>query len=224
MPCDLSPLLVDWVGCDISKDMIHEAVSDNGGAGSGEITGDFVHSDMGLGLPFRPASFDGVISVSALQWLCYSDSSESDPRVRLNRFFSSLYGVLKRDGRACLQFYPENPEQAALVSQVASRVGFTGGVVVDYPNSSKAKKYYLCLSFERSYTVPTAMVNGSVGNTSSTVSVVSGTNSNERRGKKTRLVKHSKEWVLQKKDSRRRKGMEVKADSKFSGRRRPTKF
>ena len=28
--------------------------------------------------------------------------------------------------------------------------------MVDYPNSSKAKKFYLCLSFERSYTLPSA--------------------------------------------------------------------
>ena len=27
----------------------------------------------------------------------------------------------------------------------ATRAGFSGGVVVDYPNSAKAKKYYLCL-------------------------------------------------------------------------------
>ena len=27
----------------------------------------------------------------------------------------------------------------------ATRAGFTGGVVVDFPHSSKAKKYYLCL-------------------------------------------------------------------------------
>lgn len=34
------------------------------------------------------------------------------------------------------------------------RAGFTGGLVIDYPNSSKAKKYYLCLSFERGYKTP----------------------------------------------------------------------
>ena len=27
----------------------------------------------------------------------------------------------------------------------ATKAGFSGGVVVDYPNSTKAKKYYLCL-------------------------------------------------------------------------------
>lgn len=118
--------------------------------------GDLIHHDMGLGLPFRPGSFDGVISISALQWLCYSDSSDQDPKLRLNRFFSSLYAVLKKDARAVLQFYPETPEQAVLISQCASRVGFAGGLVVDYPNSAKSKKFYLCLSFERSYRVPVA--------------------------------------------------------------------
>lgn len=115
--------------------------------------------DMGQGLPFKPGTFDGIISISALQWLCYADSSEQDPRLRLNRFFSSLYSVMKKDARAILQFYPENEEQAVLIAQSASRVGFAGGIVVDYPNSSKAKKYYLCLSFERSYRVPTALAN-----------------------------------------------------------------
>ena len=68
-------------------------------------TGDLVHHDMGLGFPFRQRSFDGVISISALQWLCYPSSAEQDPRLRLNRFFSSLYSVLKKSARAIFQFY-----------------------------------------------------------------------------------------------------------------------
>jgi 18S rRNA (guanine1575-N7)-methyltransferase len=139
-----------WVGCDISKSMLDVAIErDN-------TKGDFLNVDMGQGLPFRPGTFDGVISISALQWLCYSESSDMDPILRLNRFFSSLYSILKRDAKAVLQFYPQSPEQAVLIAQCASRVGFAGGVVIDYPNSSKAKKYYLCLSFERSYSVPVA--------------------------------------------------------------------
>lgn len=38
------------------------------------------------------------------------------------------------------------------------RAGFTGGLVVDYPNSTKAKKYYLCLSFEHGYKTPAPKV------------------------------------------------------------------
>ena len=115
------------------------------------------------GLPYRPGTFDGAISISAIQWLCYSDASNQDPKLRLNRFFSSLYTVLKRNAKAILQFYPENSEQAVLIAQAASRVGFAGGLVVDYPNSTKAKKFYLCLSFERSYKVPKALGTGTGG-------------------------------------------------------------
>jgi 18S rRNA (guanine1575-N7)-methyltransferase len=140
-----------WVGCDISKSMLEVAAERE------SETGDLVHADMGQGLPFRPGTFDGVISISALQWLCYSETSEQDPRLRLNRFFSTLYAVMKRDTKAVLQFYPENPEQALMIAQAASKVGFAGGIVVDFPNSSKAKKFYLCLSFERSYQIPTAL-------------------------------------------------------------------
>eukprot|EP00808_Paulinella_micropora_P005928 g24606.t1 len=32
-----------------------------------------------------------------------------------------------------------------LITQAAMRAGFSGGLVVDYPNSTKAKKYFLCL-------------------------------------------------------------------------------
>ena len=106
---------------------------------------------MGLGLPFRDGAFDGAVSVSALQWLCYdNDAASSAPR-RLNRFFASLYRCLRAGGRAALQFYPENDAQAALIAAAAQRAGFAGGVVVDFPRSTKARKHYLCLSTERRY-------------------------------------------------------------------------
>lgn len=146
-----------WVGLDISQSMLNIANQRD------TENGDLIHHDIGLGLPFRPGTFDGIISVSVIQWLCYSETNDQDPKLRLNRFFSSLYVILKRNAKAILQFYPENPEQAVLIMQCASRVGFAGGLVVDYPNSTKAKKYYLCLSFERSYQVPTALGTGNDG-------------------------------------------------------------
>ena len=48
--------------------------------------------------------------------------------------------IQSRGARAVFQFYPENPSQMELITQQAMRAGFTGGVVVDYPNSTKAKK------------------------------------------------------------------------------------
>ena len=47
--------------------------------------------------------------------------------------------------RAVLQIYPESPEQVEMLTTAATRCGFTGGLVVDYPHSAKARKHYLCL-------------------------------------------------------------------------------
>ena len=142
-----------------------------------------------------------------------------------------------------LQFYPESPEQALLITTCASKCGFTGGLVVDYPNSSRAKKYYLCLSFERAYTVPKALGTeaGGVGaGNKQSVNVVgrisgSGLNAGgqsaiggQQRG--NRRVKASKAtrvkaWIQEKKKTQRRQGKQnVASDSKFTGRKRSTPF
>jgi len=62
------------------------------------------------------------------------------PKRRILAFFSSLYSSLKRGGRAVFQFYPENVQQLELLTSAAMTAGFSGGLVVDYPHSTKAKK------------------------------------------------------------------------------------
>nr|KAF6488850.1 BUD23 rRNA methyltransferase and ribosome maturation factor [Molossus molossus] len=52
-----------WVGIDISPDMLDAALDR-------EAQGDLLLGDMGQGIPFKPGSFDGCISISAVQWLC----------------------------------------------------------------------------------------------------------------------------------------------------------
>ena len=217
-----------WVGCDVSRDMLRvaarraardddggEAEEENGseeeadgGAGdrAANATAELLEHDMGLGLPFRDGAFDGAVSVSALQWLCYdNDAASSAPR-RLNRFFASLYRCLRAGGRAALQFYPENDAQAALIAAAAQRAGFAGGVVVDFPRSTKARKHYLCLSTERRYRAPDAR---------------DATGAPRRRGGGR---KRGRDWVLDKKAHQRKKGGRVRPDSKFTGRKRKDKF
>jgi hypothetical protein len=46
-----------------------------------------------------------------LQWLCNADTSRAEPRVRLKRFFTSLYNSLTRGARAVLQLYPVRPQR-----------------------------------------------------------------------------------------------------------------
>ena len=106
----------------------------------GDFEGDLIHGDLGDGLPFKAGAFDGAMSISALQWLCNADKTYHNPIKRLFKFFTSLYACLSRGARAVFQFYPENPKQIEMITSQAMKAGFTGGLVVDYPNSTKAKK------------------------------------------------------------------------------------
>ncbi len=242
-----------WLGCDVSRDMLlvaqermHNQANDDDDEGESDdesmdgasnhnnnrqrkSTGDLMHHDMGTGLPFRPATFDACISISALQWLCYSNSAHQNPRRRLTRFFSSLYTVLKRGGRAVLQFYPETAEQAVLITECATRVGFAGGVVVDYPNSAKAKKHYLVLSFDRNSEQKrkAALKDGqsSAAEEQQSVLVTGASREGTKKApiRKKKGVK-TKEWIVHKKETQRKKGKLVRPDTKYTARRRPTKF
>lgn len=49
-----------WVGCDISESMLTIASEKE------SEVGDVLAVDMGQGLPFRPGSFDGVVSISGI--------------------------------------------------------------------------------------------------------------------------------------------------------------
>lgn len=128
-----------WVGMDISHAMLDVAASRE------EVEGDLIHSDMGHGFGYRSGTFDGAVSISALQWLCSAEKKSQNPYKRLNKFFASLYACLIKGARCAFQFYPSGPEQVEMITSAAMKNGFTGGLIVDYPNSKKAKKYYLFL-------------------------------------------------------------------------------
>ena len=105
-----------------------------------ESQGDLLLGDIGQGLPFRPGTFDYAISISVIQWLCNAEKSCHNPYKRLKCFFTSLYSCLIMGARCAFQFYPDNPEQVDMITKAALVSGFTGGIVIDFPNSTKAKK------------------------------------------------------------------------------------
>ncbi|KAA8522696.1 hypothetical protein F0562_009142 [Nyssa sinensis] len=128
-----------WIGLDISQSMLNVALER-------EVDGDLIVGDMGQGLGIRPGVIDGAISISAVQWLCNADKSSHEPRLRLKAFFGSLYRCLARGARAVFQVYPENLAQRELILGFAMRAGFAGGIVVDFPHSTKSRKEYLVLT------------------------------------------------------------------------------
>ncbi len=177
-----------------------------------EVEGDLFLQDIGQGFGFRPGTFDGAISISVLQWLLNADSNTHSPPQRLTRFFTTLHSALKNPSRAVFQFYPNSDDQVQLITQCAQRAGFGGGIVVDYPNSRKARKMYLCLMVGQQE-IPKG-IDGDVevdeGERRKTIR-------NERRRKRDASRKKlkgtkgltGKEWVLKKKELYRTRGKEA---------------
>lgn len=209
-----------WVGMDISQAMLEIAVEDT--------EGHLVLSDMGQGVPFRPGVFDACISISALQWLCNADKSSHNPVARLRRFFQTLYACLSGNARAVFQFYPENPAQLNLISSTALRCGFNGGVLVDFPHSSKARKYFLVIYTGKPPAhAPVALTDESVASSYNQAKFMSQrgpkpaakeSKSGDKRSRRTPLK--NKKWVLDIKERQRRQGKTVRPDSKFTARSR----
>eukprot|EP00877_Chromochloris_zofingiensis_P010724 jgi/Chrzof1/5905/Cz16g20060.t1 len=210
-----------WIGMDISPAMLDVAIER-------EVEGDVALHDLGHGLPLRMGTFDGAISISAVQWLCNADKASHEPRKRMKRFFETLYSSLTRGARAVLQIYPENTAQAEMLVSSAIKVGFSGGLVVDYPHSTRAKKYFLVLMVGSSSMVPQPKGLDGIEPESDAemadadgVQVMGSRHRNKRRKSADSSGGKGKEWLLKKKERMRHKGYEhIPPDTKYSGRKR----
>eukprot|EP00899_Mesostigma_viride_P025524 jgi/Mesvir1/6156/Mv00854-RA.1 len=215
-----------WIGMDISPSMLDVAKER-------EVEGDLLLADIGQGIKVRPGMFDGAISISCVQWLCNADTSRADPRKRLKAFFSSLYACLARGAKAVLQFYPDGAKQAEMIAGAAMKAGFSGGVLVDYPNSTRAKKYFLVLMVGPPSAMPRAKgldgesgsedeAEGSDGEGGVAVAGRERGNKRQKTGSGNMSVRQK---VFKVKDRQRRKGnMDVRADTKYTGRKRGPRF
>ncbi|MBW0493601.1 hypothetical protein O181_033316 [Austropuccinia psidii MF-1] len=211
-----------WIGVDISGSMLEIALDR-------EVEGDLCLHDIGQGFGFRPGSFDGAISVSVIQWLCNADKSSNSPPKRLKAFFETLFAALVRGARAVFQFYPESDDQVRFIMSFANRAGFTGGLVVDYPNSQKAKKFYLVLmtgpSLSSGHQLPRALTEEDKDRVRFSKKSQSSHSKKIRNGKTNQVGENRQTWILKKKELYRKRGKEdVPRDSKFTGRKRKAKF
>ncbi|KAH7103898.1 williams-Beuren syndrome critical region protein 22 [Auriculariales sp. MPI-PUGE-AT-0066] len=212
-----------WVGMDIAPSMLEIALER-------EVEGDLFLHDIGQGFPFRAGTFDGAISISVIQWLLNAETSSeiNAPPARLARFFRTLHALLRNPSRAILQWYPSSDDQIAMVTTAARKAGFGGGVVVDYPNSKKARKVFLCLfvgSGNNGNQVPQALDGDDDDDGLADARFEKRRQRvNERKGKQRKNVK-DRDWIIKKKEKYRTKGKEgVPRDSKYTGRKRKTTF
>lgn len=203
-PADGGPHI--WFGMDISASMLDIALQR-------DVDGDLLLADIGQGVPFRAGTFDAAVSISAVQWLCNAESSDTSPQGRLTRFFNGLYASLRRGGKAVCQFYPKNEAQRNMVSAAAIKAGFGAGLLEDGAGT-KSAKVYLVLS------VGGGAIEGVVEGMAGVDVVQRGKSNLERKRAENVVIKGSKQWILRKKEQMERKGKVVKNSSKFSGRRR----
>lgn len=202
-----------WVGMDISASMLDVALQR-------DVEGDLLLADIGQGVPFRAGAFDAAISISAIQWLCNAESSETSPAGRLSRFFNGLYASLKRGGRAVCQFYPKNDVQRNMISVAAVKAGFGAGILEDDPGTKNVKLYLVL-------TVGGSSASGA-GDITGVVQGMEGVDVMDSRKSlksgKGEIKKGSKQWIIKKKEQMERKGKIVRATSKYTGRKRRIAF
>lgn len=207
---------------DISQNMLNIAREN-------ESEGDLLLTDIGQGFAFRPGSFDYAISISVIQWLCNAEKSSHNPYKRLKCFFQSLYNCINIGARCCFQFYPDNPDQLDMITNSALQCGFTGGLVVDFPHSTKAKKYYLFL--QAGYTKDSInevveSIPKSLENESDEEEQVDYNKKRDqlkkKRDSRSSALK-SKDWIIKMKDRQRKRGRDVRPDTKYTARKRPGK-
>lgn len=183
--------------------------------------------DIGDGIPLRPATFDAVISISAIQWLFHSHRKREDPRKRLTALFNTLNGCMTRGAKAVFQFYPEGEDQLKMMLEIAKRAGFMGGLVVDNPQSSKSKRYYLCLSSGRSFNASISrqfIRNDSHAQPEESVQVQGNNGRSYKARQKNDNAESRRAWVLRKKESLKQKNQETKPNTKYTGRKRRPRF
>ena len=201
-----------WIGMDVSPSMLDIALQR-------DVEGDLLLADIGQGVPFRAGTFDAAISISAIQWLCSAESSDTSPAGRLTRFFNGLYASLKRGARAVCQFYPKNDTQRNMITQAAVKAGFGAGILEDDPGT-KNVKLYLVLT-----------VGMAVGGDADITGVVDGMDGvdvfdarKKLKANNAAMKKGSKAWIVKKKEQMERKGKIVKSTSKYTGRKRKPNF
>lgn len=132
--------------------------------------------------------------------------------------------------------YPESSKQIELITSSATKCGFSGGLLIDYPHSSKAKKYYLCLFAGESTAKDMPKAKDGLeededegeGDEKNDIFKdeigYEKRNRNYRKKRGDKPIKKSREWILAKKERARKQGKEVKPDTKYTGRKRPHRF
>jgi 18S rRNA (guanine1575-N7)-methyltransferase len=97
-------------------------------------------------LPFKPNTFDAIISISALQWI-FKDIYYESMNFLLKNLSKSFFQVLKPNSSVVFQFYPKSKKIMENIGKIIKKnTPFMGNFIIDNPHSQKKRKIYLLLN------------------------------------------------------------------------------
>jgi SAM-dependent methyltransferase len=98
--------------------------------------------------PFKQHTFDGIISISALQWI-YKEKHNYQMEKNLTTLIKNFYTILNFGSKVIFQFYPKNDEIMEQIGFLIRRnTSFEGNFIIDSPDNPKKRKIFLILKKE----------------------------------------------------------------------------
>ncbi len=86
-------------------------------------------------IPFRAREFDGVFSISALQWLKKKEDLAKTAR--------EFYRVLKKGGGVVVQWYPKSEDEMLEAADAFKRARFEVMLRVENPDNARKRRVFL---------------------------------------------------------------------------------
>ncbi len=94
-------------------------------------------------IPFPDSSFEGIVSISALQWVSARKGPEG--KRNLKRTAGEFYRILKRHGKALIQFYPKSEEEMLRAAKAFRAAKFKTIIHLENENNPRRRRIYLLL-------------------------------------------------------------------------------
>ena len=89
-----------------------------------------------VGEIFAGRKFDGVVSVSALQWIS---------RQEIKKVAQGIYSILDKSKPLVIQFYPKSEQELKEIANIFVQNGFHVEIITDWPDIPKNRTVYLVM-------------------------------------------------------------------------------
>ena len=128
------------IGIDILDDMLSMANDKKRAVKSKNL--EFILADVN-NLPIKINSINHVVSISAYNFITHGKSSLREKRKIVNNTAKYLHGILKKNGRVIIEFYPESDEELKLFTESFTMNGFHGFMIKSNPTQKSGQTFLL---------------------------------------------------------------------------------